>query len=222
MLAQQRYHQAGRCLGSNRRSRTVLCVQARERSGPSGLHVGGQSPTSPKGWETMRLALIAGNVKMVSPQEVQFACERGQALVVDVRPEADYDAGHVPGAQNVPFYQPITGWSAMKVARRVGYAMFGVINGTEVNPSFAQDVKQLVQDAEQQVILYCSQGGVLEPNDNYRKGWQTRSLIAAYDLMQEGVGNSISVMKGGYTEWVNAGRDIEVMEPVTADELVRE
>lgn len=42
--------------------RTVLCVQARERSGPSGLHVGGQSPTSPKGWETMRLALIAGNV----------------------------------------------------------------------------------------------------------------------------------------------------------------
>jgi hypothetical protein len=36
------------------------------------------------------------------------------------------------------------------------------------------DVKQLVKDAEQQVILYCSQGGVLEPNDNYRKGWQTR------------------------------------------------
>jgi hypothetical protein len=26
----------------------------------------------------------------------------------------------------------------MKVARRVGYAMFGVINGTEVNPTFAQ------------------------------------------------------------------------------------
>lgn len=144
-------------------------MQARERSGPSGLHVAGQSPTSPKGWETMRLALIEGNVsttchqrastvtldafsadgqslpylqsvsasmvvqfsmpvqrliiphfcmrshcsttcagtklhghvmllgsavrqvKMVSPQEVQFASDRG-ALVVDVRPEADYDA----------------------------------------------------------------------------------------------------------------------------------
>jgi uncharacterized NAD-dependent epimerase/dehydratase family protein len=36
------------------------------------------------------------------------------------------------------------------------------------------DVQQLVQDAEQQVILYCSQGGLLEPNEAYRKGWQTR------------------------------------------------
>eukprot|EP00882_Tetradesmus_deserticola_P010914 GHRQ01011538.1.p1 GENE.GHRQ01011538.1~~GHRQ01011538.1.p1 ORF type:complete len:175 (+),score=36.18 GHRQ01011538.1:199-723(+) len=169
----------------------------------------------------MRLALLAGNVKLVSPQEVQFAAERG-ALLVDVRPEADYDAGHVPGAYNVPFYQPITGWSPMKVARRVGYAMFGIVKGTEVNPTFPQDVKQLVTHAEQQLILYCSQGGVLEPNDSYRKGWQTRSLIAAYDLMQEGMTNSLAVMKGGYTEWVNAGRDVEIMEEVAEEELVRE
>jgi hypothetical protein len=31
----------------------------------------------------------------------------------------------------------------MKVARRVGYAMFGVINGTEVNPTFAQGEQSL-------------------------------------------------------------------------------
>jgi hypothetical protein len=44
--------------------RSALQVQARERSGPSGLHVAGQSPTSPLGWETMRQALIAGNVSL--------------------------------------------------------------------------------------------------------------------------------------------------------------
>jgi hypothetical protein len=27
--------------------------------------------------------------------------------------------------------------------------------------------------------------------------------------MQEGVNNSITVMKGGYTEWVNAGRCVQ-------------
>lgn len=26
----------------------------------------------------------------------------------------------------------------MQIARRVGYAMFGVLDGTEVNPNFAQ------------------------------------------------------------------------------------
>jgi hypothetical protein len=39
----------------------------------------------------MFLSCVAPQVKMVSPQEVQFASDRG-ALVVDVRPEADYDA----------------------------------------------------------------------------------------------------------------------------------
>ncbi|KAF6261804.1 Rhodanese-like domain-containing protein [Scenedesmus sp. NREL 46B-D3] len=195
--------------------RFTQAQQARQRSGPSGLHVAGQSPTSPKGWQTMRLALIQGNVKMVSPQEVQFAADRG-ALLVDVRPQADYDAGHVPGAYNVPFYQPITGWSPLKVARRVGYAMFGVLKGTEVNPSFPQG--DASPGARPEGLL----GGVLEPDDNYRKGWQTRSLIAAYDLMQEGMSNSITVMKGGYTEWVNGGRDFEVIEEVTEEELVRE
>lgn len=36
------------------------------------------------------------------------------------------------------------------------------------------EVKELVTSPEQQVILYCSQGGVLESNENYKRGWQTR------------------------------------------------
>jgi len=33
-----------------------------------------------------------------------------------------------------------------------------------------------------------------------------RSMVAAYELLQAGIGNSISVLKGGYTEWCNGGR----------------
>eukprot|EP00879_Flechtneria_rotunda_P013416 GHRR01014006.1.p1 GENE.GHRR01014006.1~~GHRR01014006.1.p1 ORF type:complete len:210 (+),score=37.42 GHRR01014006.1:237-866(+) len=153
----------------------AIAVQARQRSGPSGINVQGYSPTSPKGWEMMRQALQAANVKVISPQEVKFAIDRG-AVIVDVRPEGDFDAGHIPGALNVPFYQPITGWSPFKVARRVGYALFGVLNGTEVNPNFVSDVKQLLgSPTDKPLIVYCRQGGVLEPTEDYKKGRQTRS-----------------------------------------------
>eukprot|EP00878_Enallax_costatus_P004210 GHUV01004440.1.p1 GENE.GHUV01004440.1~~GHUV01004440.1.p1 ORF type:complete len:240 (+),score=40.67 GHUV01004440.1:160-879(+) len=196
--------------------RERVVVQARERSGPSGIHIDGNSPTSPKGWEIMRQKLTDAGVKVLSPQEVIFARDKG-TVIVDVRPEGDYDEGHVPGAANVPFYQPITGWSPFKVARRVGYAMFGVLNGTEVNPEFASSVRELVSGSQKGVILYCSQGGVLESNENYKRGWQTRSLVAAYDLLQEGLTN-VSIMKGGFTEWVNSGREIEVMVLVEEEE----
>lgn len=39
-------------------------------------------------------------------QEVAFAAERG-VPVIDVRPADAYEKGHVPGASNVPVYQPI-------------------------------------------------------------------------------------------------------------------
>jgi hypothetical protein len=35
---------------------------------------------------------------------------------------------------NCEYYRPIQGWSPWQVARRVGYAAFGVFNGTEVRP----------------------------------------------------------------------------------------
>lgn len=46
--------------------------------------------------------------------------------------------GFIQGSVNVPLYRPIEGWDAYKVARRVGYALFGVLKGTEPNPNFMQ------------------------------------------------------------------------------------
>lgn len=44
--------------------------------------------------------------------------------------------GFIQGSLNIPLYRPIEGWDAYKVARRVGYALFGVMKGTEPNPNF--------------------------------------------------------------------------------------
>ena len=44
--------------------------------------------------------------------------------------------GFIKDSVNIPLYRPIEGWDAYKVARRIGYALFGVMNGTEPNPNF--------------------------------------------------------------------------------------
>ena len=39
----------------------------------------------------------------IQPQEAQQLIEGGTAVVVDVRDEDEYDAGHIAGAKHVPF-----------------------------------------------------------------------------------------------------------------------
>ena len=41
-------------------------------------------------------------VEHVSAEELQKRLARGDVVVLDVRPEPEYRAGHIPGAQSVP------------------------------------------------------------------------------------------------------------------------
>jgi rhodanese-related sulfurtransferase len=41
-------------------------------------------------------------VEHVSAEELQERLARGDVIVLDVRPEPEYNAGHIPGAQSVP------------------------------------------------------------------------------------------------------------------------
>jgi rhodanese-related sulfurtransferase len=91
--------------------------------------------------------------KIISAQELVFLQEQG-AAVLDIRPEDEFDKGHIPGALNVPFYRPIQGWTPWQAARRVAFAAFGILKGTEVNPNFESEVKELVQPSSQ-LIIYC-------------------------------------------------------------------
>ena len=77
------------------------------------------------------------DVTMIRPQEVSFCTEKGMVLV-DIRTEMQFVEGFIEGAVNVPLYQPIRKWDAYNVLRRMGYAAFGVMNGTEPNPNFVE------------------------------------------------------------------------------------
>jgi hypothetical protein len=101
----------------------------------SDLTVGGQMATTPSAWLQLLSFLRQNGVTMIKPQEVKFCTEKGMTLV-DVRTADQYASGFIEGAVNVPLYRPIEGWEPLKIARRIGYAAFGVFHGTEPNPMF--------------------------------------------------------------------------------------
>ncbi|GAB4815869.1 hypothetical protein N2152v2_002915 [Parachlorella kessleri] len=175
--------------------------------GKSGLDIEGNRPTSPKAWEAMSTTLKSKGLKFVAPQEVANAQQRG-IPVIDVRPKEDFAKGRVPDAANVQFYQLISGWSARQIWRRAGFAFFGVFNGTEANPDFLEQVEQAAPDKSAGVILVCNVGGTLDPTGPSKFGRQTRSLMAAFELIQAGWSN-VQVLKGGFNEWAKSGRDVE-------------
>eukprot|EP00884_Botryococcus_braunii_P018274 jgi/Botrbrau1/512/Bobra.110_2s0141.1 len=114
------------------------------------------------------------------------------------------------GAINIPLYRPIEGFSARAIARRAGFAFFGVFNGTEANPDFAEMILDATQ-AGKGAIVYCNLGGTLDPTSTNERGMQSRSLTAAYEMTLLGIPN-ISVLKGGFSEWKRNGRSWVVIE----------
>ena len=96
-----------------------------------------RSPTGGSSWARLTARLQDAGVTMIKAQEVAFCTEKGY-IILDVRTEDQYEEGFIEGAINVPLYQLIQGWQPFKVARRIGYAAFGVLKGTEPNPRFLE------------------------------------------------------------------------------------
>jgi hypothetical protein len=68
----------------------------------SGFEVDGQyRATSPKGWEIISKTLRARKPKFLKPAEVQKLASRNGTYVIDIRPDNEYNSGHVPGAINI-------------------------------------------------------------------------------------------------------------------------
>lgn len=182
----------------------------------STLRVAGMQPTSPKAWGIIADTLREANVKVISQQELGWEREKG-ALIVDIRPEGDFEAGHIAGSVNVSLFRLITGWDPVKTLRRAGFAFFGVFNGTEVNPDFETQLYDIPSLSSQEaretipLILVCQIGGDLTPTTSFKNGKQSRSMIAAYQLLLLGF-KKVSVLKGGFSEWQRNERPIEVAD----------
>ena len=55
------------------------------------------TPTSPAATET-----YADGVRRVTPNELEALMKNGEVFVADVRSQAMWDAGHIPGAKLIP------------------------------------------------------------------------------------------------------------------------
>ena len=176
-------------------SLTVPCLHA--------IH--DRRPTSPKAWSMIAGELKRNKLKFAKPAETT---KRG-TIVIDIRPSQDYNASHVPGAYNCEFFKSIEGWDPVKVLRRAVFAFFGILNGTEYNPGFVDEVIRLTGGKKNaDIVLYCNVGGQLEPWGNSEDGRQSRSLTAAFELYNAGF-KKVRVLEGGVGGFVKEGFELE-------------
>ncbi|KAL1203096.1 Rhodanese-like domain-containing protein 14 [Cardamine amara subsp. amara] len=168
-------------------------------------------PAAEVDWRSKRELLLEKRVRSVDVKEAQRLQKENNFVILDVRPEAEYKAGHPPGAINVEMYRLIREWTAWDIARRLGFAFFGIFSGTEENPEFIQSVEAKLDKEEAKIIVACSSAGTMKPTQNLPEGQQSRSLIAAYVLVLNGFKN-VFHLEGGIYTWSKEGLPVETIE----------
>nr|GMC62904.1 rhodanese-like domain-containing protein 14, chloroplastic [Ipomoea batatas] len=158
---------------------------------------------TPEDWSTKRAKLLEKRVRSVDAKEAFRLQKENNFVILDVRPEAEFNEAHPPGAVNVQIYRLIKEWTAWDIARRAAFAFFGIFQGTEENPEFLQTVESKI-DKDAKIIVACSSGGTMKPTQNLPEGQQSRSLIAAYVLVLNGYTN-VYHLEGGLYTWYKEG-----------------
>lgn len=168
-------------------------------------------------WKSKREALKKNNLRSVKPKEALRLAQEDGYTILDVRPEAEYLEAHAAGAVNAQLYRLIKEWTPWDIARRAGFAFFGIFAGTEENPEFLNEVKALNLNKDSKIILGCQSGGTMKPSPSLADGQQSRSLIAAYVLTLEGYQNLLH-LEGGFRAWFKDDLPLEGTDLVEEDE----
>ena len=63
-------------------------------------------------------------------------------------------------------------------------------------------------EGQEELILVCGMGGGIdpEPRSFTQRGQQSRSLIAAFEVMESVGGLKVRVLKGGFRGFIRGGR----------------
>ena len=148
---------------------------------------------------------------IVSTDMLEWNLNRGDLVVLDVRGEDNYAAGHIPGAINVPEGMWYT------------------------NPPFASDPPWMEMPSEEYLFELIGDAGITRyswvvvvgftsglllpelPLALYNTAGITRVAMA---LLYAGV-RYVSILDGGYDKWVAEGKDVST-DPVTPDAVTFE
>lgn len=182
---------------------------------PSGAGKGkvdsGRSGQSKK-WIDAREVLLSAGVTSIGGEEARSLLKRegGKAVILDVRPLADYEAFHAKGSKSAQFYRypDSSDLFSLSVVRQIAYAAQGV-QAVEKNKNFVPDAEASAGEAKT-VIVACGSGGTMTQTNNFPLGQASRSLLAAAELIQAGwTDKKIFHLKGGLNNWFKEGGDGE-------------
>mmetsp|Transcript_21189 Transcript_21189/g.40465 ORF Transcript_21189/g.40465 Transcript_21189/m.40465 type:complete len:280 (-) Transcript_21189:178-1017(-) len=158
----------------------------------------GSNKKAPKQLWEKQYSFLKDRLTSIDSNELQDLLEKGWVFL-DVRPYEDFEAYHPIGAVNVPVNQYIAGTSAKQLLRKSLFAMQAV-KPIEANPDFDSMAKAAI-GAAPGVVVACAAGGTLQSTTNFPSGQQSRSLIAAYKILQEGASGNVKHLKGGLNTW---------------------
>lgn len=155
-------------------------------------------------WVTISKELQQLQLKTVSAAQAQELAAKFQYLIVDVRPQAQYDSAHIPGSVHAPLFS-LMDWEKQRgdlraVLKYLVCTLNGVIPVFN-NVNFAEDV-QAAAKGYRGIIVACESGGTLEITANFPDGKVSRSLKAAHRILAAD-GNILDVkhMEQGVYGW---------------------
>lgn len=161
-----------------------------------------------KTWNQMCVKLLdsrkKGMLKNFEPGEAYRKWEDEDYVLIDVRTEDDFQEVHAIGSVCIPVFTPIKGDSFFKKQKRLANFFLGNTQATESNPTFIEEVfVQLDENKSQPVIILCRNGGSL-PTEKKKEGERSRSLIAAFRLLDADF-TKVYFVEGGLQRWGQAG-----------------
>lgn len=119
---------------------------------------------------TCHVAAVVPQIESVSPQRAAEMAASGQWTIVDVRPAAEFQAAHIPGAASCPLYQPLDMSAADfgKMLKFVALKANGV-NPVEPNPKFKETMAAIAA-SDKGLVVVCETGGTLQPSTSFANG----------------------------------------------------
>mmetsp|Transcript_34794 Transcript_34794/g.109879 ORF Transcript_34794/g.109879 Transcript_34794/m.109879 type:complete len:181 (+) Transcript_34794:475-1017(+) len=154
-------------------------------------------------WEDIVPKLREAKLKSVEVKDLYAAMkdEEGDVLLVDVRPLADFEQLHAEDSYHVALFDVAEGNDSYTGLRKLTYKFIPAAGEpTDQRPEFVSEVKELAGD-DWRICLMCGQGGTIASWPQ-KTGCRSRSLTAAYELLQSGFPASrILHLKGGFGAW---------------------
>lgn len=154
----------------------------------------------PKWEKVWRYLRQQNDLQSVSPQEAKELADGGDYVIIDVRPKNLHDQAAMKPSGNAPLFQAVD-WSkpSFTKALRAAALMANGVTPVEPNPVFLQDVR--AASGGKGIILACEGGGSTDSTPSFQWGKPSRSLTAAYRVMNTKTADKVLHLKGGVFGW---------------------